>query len=227
MLVTRPLPEAEETARRLRLLRCTPVLAPLLEIRTRALAAAGRPQAVLVTSGNAVAALPAALLDLPVLAVGDATAERLRRAGWRDVHSAGGDAAALAELAARRCHPAGGPLLLACGAGLGQTLTADLRGRGLRVLRRVAYATQPVAALPETARIALEQGTLRAALFFSAATARVFMNILQRDRAAAAVAGMEAMAISSATAAVLRPLPWLRLRVAASPTQDELLALLS
>ena len=227
MLVTRPQPGADETAARLEAMGLTAVLAPMLAIAARPVSVKRVPQAVLVTSGNALAALPAALRGAPLLAVGDATAARARVAGFTIVHSAGRDAAALAELAARLCRPAGPPLLLASGEAQGQALAADLRGRGFRVVRRVAYAARPVAAFPDRARNALAAGNLRAALFFSPLTARVFMNVLQRDMPPATVAGMAALAISRATEIALRPLPWLTIRVASSPTQDELLTLLS
>ncbi len=180
-----------------------------------------------MTSGNALPALPRSLRTVPLLAVGDATAARARAAGFGVVHSAGRDAAALAELAARLCVAAGPALLLASGEGQGQALAADLRARGFRILRRVAYAARPVTALPAPARIALEAGCLRAVLFFSPLTARVFMNMLQRDMPTANVAGVAALAISRATEAALRALPWLEIRVASSPTQDALLTLLS
>ncbi|MDA8251716.1 MAG: uroporphyrinogen-III synthase, partial [Rhodospirillales bacterium] len=120
--MTRPQPGASETAARLRALGRDAVLAPMLAIRPRPLSLAFRPQAVLVTSGNAIAALPAALHALPLLAVGDATAARAAAAGFGDVHSAGRDATALAALAARLCRPQAGPLLLASGAGQGGAL---------------------------------------------------------------------------------------------------------
>ena len=43
--------------------------------------------------------------DLPVLAVGDATARAAREAGFESVTSAGGDVGDLAPLAAARCAP--------------------------------------------------------------------------------------------------------------------------
>jgi uroporphyrinogen-III synthase len=227
VLITRPEPGASETARRLASLGFAPVLAPVLHVVARTLGDPGTPQAVLVTSGNALAALPEALRGTLLLAVGDATAARARAAGFRRVHSAGRDAVALAEVAAELCRPAAGPLLLASGAGQGQALAADLRARGFRVRRRVAYAAQPATALPVAARDALDAGSLRAALFFSAQTARVFMSILQRDMEPMLVRGVEALALSSAVAASLRGLPWRQIRVASQPTQDALLALLT
>lgn len=203
-----------------------PVLAPLLCIAPRPLAAGATPQAVLVTSANAIAALPASLCAVTLLAVGDATAARARAAGFLRVHSAGRDAAALVELAIRLCDPAAGPLLLASGAGQGLTLAAALRARGFRVRRRVAYAAQPVAALPHAAAAALEGGELQAALFFSAATARVFAHLIAASGSLTTLKRVEALALSRATETALHPLPWRRIRVASHPTQDELLTLL-
>ena len=227
MLVTRPEPGASETAARLSALGFSPVLAPVMTVVQRAVKATGQPQAVLVTSGNAIPALPALLHQLPLLAVGDASAARATAAGFRDVRSAGRDAAALADLAAAQLSPAAGPLLLASGEGQGMALAAALRSRGFAVWRRVAYATQPAAALQPAARSALGGGAVRAALFFSPQSARHFVTILQRDTPAEVVRGIEALAISRPTEAALQGLPWLRVRVASHPNQEELLKLLA
>ncbi len=226
MLITRPQPGADETAARIAARGLVPVVAPLLEIAPRRVAGFGQPQAILVTSGNALAGLPTSLHGTRLLAVGDATAARARLAGFAQVHSAGRDAAALAELAAGLCVPWGGPLLLASGAGQGSALAAALRARGFRVVRRVAYAARPVPALPEAARTALAADSLRAIVFFSPLTARVFVTMLERDSPHAAVREVEALAISRAAASALRVLPWRRVRVASHPTQEELLTLL-
>lgn len=226
MLVTRPEPGAVETAARISALGFRPVLAPLMMIVPRVLAVPSLPQAVLVTSGNAIPALPAALHPVPLLAVGDATAERARRAGFRNVFSAGRDAAALARLAASKLAPSNGTLLLASGEGQGLALAATLRAQGFAVSRRVAYAAQPVQRLAPDATAELAAGAVRAALFFSPRTAGIFVTILQRDMPAGLVRGVEAMAISDATRAALGGLPWARIHVAPHPTQEGLLSLL-
>ncbi len=227
MIVTRPEPGASETASRLAAGGFAPVIAPLL--RTRALAAVlPRPdaiQAILLTSGNAVPALPATLHRVPALAVGDATAARARAAGFTAVSSAAGEAAALADLAARRCDPAARPLLLACGRGQGASLSAALRRGGFRVLRRCVYVSVAAARLPPEAGRALRGGGTVAALFFSAETARAFVRCLPLSLHAS-LATVAALAISPAAAEPLQSLPWRALRVARRPNQDELLALL-
>lgn len=225
VLITRPEPGAQETAARLRAGGFTPVLAPMLTIQPGRIAMAGPVQAILVTSANAIAALPDAFHDTRLLAVGDATAARARQAGFRHVESAGRDAQALAVLVASSCDADAGKLLLASGAGQGLALAQDLRARGFVVQRRIAYRASPVMDLPDRICALFQQGDIKFALFFSPATARAFVTCITGRYDLAA--GVEALAISQATARVLSLLPWRRIRVASHPNQDELVALLS
>lgn len=228
MLITRPGPGAADTAQRVTALGLRPVQAPVLEIQmlTAQLPSPARLQAVLVTSANAIPALPAAYHGLPLLTVGEATAARAREAGFRSVASARGEVQALVSLVLARCDPAGQPLLLAAGKDRGADATPALQSRGFTVIRRSVYAAVPVAELPAAAREALADGSLRAALFFSPATARAFVRLLAAALPPTSVAGVAALAISPATEAALAPLPWRRIRVASQPNQDDLLALL-
>lgn len=205
-----------------------PVCAPVLRVQSlaAALPAADAMQALLVTSGNAVDALPERYRQLPLLAVGGASAARARHAGFSSVLSADGDAAALAELATRACQPAGRPLLLAAGHGQGAGLARLLRQRGFRVELRAVYRADPAPELPEAARAALAAGGLDAALFFSAETARVFARLVRAAGLVGTVAGVEALALASSIADAVSGLPWRGVRVALNPNQDELLALL-
>lgn len=225
VLITRPEPGASDTARRVRDGGWAPVVAPLLRIRPlpAPLPDAERCQAVLVASLHALG-LPASFHARPLLTVGDATAGRARAAGFREIRSAGRDAAALAALARATLDPAGPPLLLSAGRGQGAALADDLRAAGFRVIRRATYHAAPVSRLPDAATSAIAAG-LAAALFFSAETSRTFVRLLPASRHPA-LTGTEALAISAAAAAVLSPLPWRRIRVAVQPTQNHVLALL-
>ena len=240
VLVTRPLPAALATAALLTARAYVPVIAPLLTILPRdpMLPPPETLQAVLAGSGNAVDHLPATHRRLRLLAVGDATAARARHAGHAEVLSAAADAARLAALAGETLDPGGSPLLLAVGEGQGAGLEAALTARGFRVLRRAVYTTAAAATLPAVARAALvapagafarplsEGQTLRAGLFFSAETARVFRVLVEAEGLADRLGAIVALAISAAAAAELGPLPWRDVRVAAHPDQAALLALL-
>ena len=222
--MTRPEPAASDTARQLATLGFAPVVAPLLRVRALPARLPERPDAVLVTSGNALAALPRRLHGLPLLAVGDATAARARTAGFADVRSAAADAAALAALARQSC-PRGSLLLLASGRGQGGDLAEALRAAGLRVHRRAVYAAETVARFPAAAARALQDGVLRAALFLSAETARAFVRLLP-PALHPALGVVDALAIGQPAADALGALPWRRVRVSSTPTQEGVLALL-
>ena len=228
VLITRPEPGAAETAIRVAALGLRPVVAPLLEISAlpSTLPAVERLQAVLIASGNALTGLPAEYRGLKLLAVGDASAARARAAGFTDVVSADGDAATLVVLACECCDAAGLALLLAVGRGQSLALVAALRARHFRVIRRAVYAATPVPALPDQAAAALRAGDLRAALFFSAETARQFVRLLIRADLCEAVRGVDACAIGQPAATAIETLPWRRVLRAAQPTQDAMLALL-
>ena len=103
--VTRAQPQAAATAERLVQMGHEPVVQPLIETRivpvaSDALANAG---ALAFTSQSAIDAVASqglvpALADLQVFAVGDATADAARRAGFKRVQSAGGSVSDLATL---------------------------------------------------------------------------------------------------------------------------------
>jgi uroporphyrinogen-III synthase len=228
VLITRPQPGAEATARRLRAWHFEPVMAPVLEIIgiPASLPPAEETQAVLVSSANALGALPLPYRARPLFAVGEATASRARAAGFADVRSAAGDGAALARLAIGCCDPAGPPLLLASGRDQGAPQAAPQRAAGFALAHHAVYAAEPVTSFAAPARAALAGHRLEAALFFSAASARHCAALIDAAGLRDATARVAALAISTATATALQHLPWRCVRVAAHPNQDALLALL-
>ncbi len=223
VLVTRPAADAAATADRVRARGFEPVVAPVLDVITLPIDCPPRIDAVLVTSGNALASV-SALASRPLLAVGDGTAAKARASGFTSVESAGGDAASLAALVCVRL-PAGSHLLLSTTVGEGDGLVQGLASAGYIVHRRFGYAIQPVPRLPDSARDALVSGRLHAALFLSARTALVFRDLLPRVLHGHLLA-VEALAIGAPAAAELAPLPWSRVRVSLAPTLEQVLALL-
>lgn len=141
--VTRAEPGAAATAGRLTALGYVALVDPLLEIAPVAAAPDMADAAGLVfTSANGVRAFARlnARRDGPVFAVGTATAEAARAAGFRDVSATpGGDAAALAE---RLGALGAGPLLWPRGRDVALDLTRALAGR-IEVRPLVVYSAQP------------------------------------------------------------------------------------
>ena len=227
VLITRPSPGAQETARRVEALGRTPIIAPLQLVRPveMRLPRPARIAALVLTSRNAIPALPPAWHATPVHAVGDATARLAREAGFTTVHSADGDAVALAAAIARVV-PAGATLLLATGAGVGLPIAAMLRRLGYRVIRRIAYRVVAATALPPAAAAALGDTRGLVALVFSAEAGRVLAELVRAAGLTEATRHCEAITISSRAAMALRGQPWRAIHVAARPTQDAMLAML-
>jgi uroporphyrinogen-III synthase len=227
VLITRPQPAAEETARRVEALGLRPIVAPLLTIRRVPADLPGDAAAVLVTSSNAIESLPAWARSRPILAVGDATAARARAAGFPHVLSAGGNASDLAALVDRALpSELPGELLLLTGKGQGTALVGLLRDQQRQVVVREVYETAAVPELPGPAATALREGGLDVALFFSTDTAGAFVHLVNGAHLQAELPDTDAIAISRAAGMALEALPWRRVRVAARPTQDAMLALL-
>ena len=224
VLITRPEPAASATAALLSARGYQVHLAPMLAIAPVLGLAVRKVQAILVTSANALAALAAYDRATRLLTVGDATAAQAQAMGFDDVRSAGRDAVALARMAGAQLDPTGGTVLLVSGNGQGLPLMQELRAQGFRVIRRIAYRRVAAHTLPVAALAALQAGRIGTALFYSADTARAFLRCAADHKAA--LADIEALAISPQTAQALRSVAWRGLRVAAHPNQDELVALL-
>lgn len=225
VLVTRAAPEAWATARRLAAEGFEPVVAPMLEIVYLAYPdlALDDAQALLFTSVNGVRAFAAASdrRDLRVLCVGEATAQAARKAGFKDALSADGDSTALETLAKAALDPRKGAVMHASGAEVAGDLTAGLARAGFTARRAVVYRALAADALPAGA-----MDRLGAALFHSPRGASVFADLVHDAGAAESVRGADALCLSAAVAAAAEALPWRTIRVAQTPREDALLALL-
>lgn len=226
VLVTRPEPGGPATAAALRALGHVPVLAPCLEIDPLPVDLPGGSDAIVIASTQALAGLPHALHDVPLFAVGDATAARARAMGFRAVSSAAGTAAELTSLISEMMQP-GASLLLPCGEGHSLRLAADLRAHGFRVSRRVVYRSRPAQSLTAAAEAALSAGAIDRVMVFSPATARHFITLVEAAGLSDTLGHATAIAISQATATPLRRLKLAAIRTAISPDQDHMLAILS
>lgn len=185
ILVTRPPAAAARTAQRLRERGHDILIAPLLDIvPSHEPMPAGAWDALVLTSENALVALPDPPACVPVLAVGDRTAAAAEQAGFTDVRSAEGDRHALALLAQEGLPP-GSRLLIVAGRDRKDDLAPRLREAGHEVTLWTAYAAEAAETLPADARSALADGDLDAALHYSRRSAAICLALARR-------AGLEA-----------------------------------
>ena len=221
--VTRARPGAEATAARLVDMGHGPLVSPLLAIRRlRPLIDLTGVAALAFTSRNGVAAFAA--LDpgrgLPVFAVGDATADAAREAGFRHVRSAAGDVAALAALIT--AEPVDGIVLTAGAREPAGDLPGALEAAGVKTRAAVLYAA--VAAPGGRGLAALGAGRLDGVLIHSPRAARRLADLT--GGLAPAARAVPAFCISPAAAAPLSGSPLFARLVADRPDEGALLSLL-
>jgi uroporphyrinogen-III synthase len=225
LLVTRPQPDANRTATRLRAAGHEVLVQPMLAPEYLPIDTAGDPAAIAVTSRNGVRALAfmpnaARWTRTPVFAVGEATAEAARRAGFRDVRSAGGDSAGLATLVATELDPAAGTVLYPSAEDRRPELETGLRAAGFRVHAAVAYRMRPATTLAAPVSSALRDRALDGVLLYSARTARTFATLVAAAGLNDALAALTIYAISKATAEAAAWPDGALVQVAAHPTED-------
>jgi uroporphyrinogen-III synthase len=228
-LITRPQEEADALVPALAARGVGALIAPMMQIHfLQAIPDLGGVQAVLCTSANGVRALSRACgeRDVPLFAVGDATAARARHEGYTAVESAKGNSLDLAQFVARRLRPEDGRLLHACGSDVTGNLIGDLRERGFETERNVLYEARPTAALTALAAGALAARQIDFALFFSPRTAAIFTRLVDAAGVGGARETIVALSISAAADAALGGATWRARRVARRPDQVALLDLL-
>lgn len=209
--ITRAQPGAEATAERVRALGHEALVAPLLKVRLVEdveIDLSGI-AALAFTSANGVRAFAERTGDrsLRVFAVGSATAQVARAAGFRSVLSADGDVETLAEGIASRRKELKGVVLNPGAAEPAGDLAGALEKRGVTARRLVLYEAAPVQ-LPDVEAEVLTRAD--AVLLHSPRAARVLAGVLKAHPAPQ----LRALGLSKA---VIRPLARVRLAAKRHP----------
>lgn len=226
LLLTRPREDAQETLRALEGQGHEVWLEPLLEIRERSEAGIDLQgvQALVVTSRNGLRAFThlCGRRDLPVYAVGPASATAARQAGFSEVYPGDGDAEKLADLIMHELDPAAGALLHPAGRNVAGALSARLENAGYDLRRAVLYDALPARAFSSATIALLRAGTLDAVLLFSPRTAETFTRLVVQAGLAPACETLAAFCLSPAVAAAAL-LPWRSVYTAEAPNQEAML----
>jgi uroporphyrinogen-III synthase len=232
LIVTRPEPDDDRTARALIRLGHVAILSPMLDIVLDPKAKIPKTpyQAVLVTSSNAVRALAARpdrpfAPDTPLLAVGDQTALEAKRAGFAGARSAGGAVEDLLSLASG-LKPGDGPLLYATGKARAGDLAERLKERGFEIETVILYRAEPRARLAKVAEAALSNGSVDGVLFYSRRTAASFALALRAGALAPLGKNVVCFCLSDACAEPLAAVTSGKVLVAERPDQLALFALI-
>jgi uroporphyrinogen-III synthase len=226
VVVTRPQADSERTAASLEALGHEVLVAPLMRIEPVAVDLARTWGAIVITSANALQAVPATadgVKTLPVFAVGDRSAEAARRAGFAEVNSANGDIRDLVRLVAARAVGAKAPLLYLAGEDRSGDLVAQLAAHGIDAEMKVVYRIV-AEVFPPVLAAALESGDVDAVLHFSRRSAELFVEGARSSGVAGPAEDVRHLCLSSQVAEPLTGAS--RIAVAARPEEAALIALL-
>ena len=228
VLVTRPHPDNEATARALRERGFDVVLAPMLRYEALPLtdALGADFDAVIVTSANALRAVEAelgGLLKLPLFAVGDHTASEARRLGFAEVISAAGDAGRLRDLLRKRGKGKKAKrLLYLAGSDLSRDLAGELSEYGFEVVTETTYRMVALPTLSNETREAFAANEVEAVLHYSRRSARAFLEAARAVGVEISALAVPPCCISANVAAILHEAGALQVLAAASPDENAL-----
>jgi uroporphyrinogen-III synthase len=232
VLVTRPHPDNEATARALRERGFEAVLAPMLRFEALPLADDLEADfaAVIATSANALRAVEAqlgALLKLPLFAVGEHTASEARRLGFGQVISAEGDAGKLRDLVRKSLKAKKAKrLLYLAGSDLSRDLAGELSESGFEVVTQTTYRMTALSSLSRETRDAFAANEVEAVLHYSQRSARAFLEAARAEGVEITALAVPQCCISANVAAILREAGALQVLAAASPDENALIGAL-
>jgi len=238
VLVTRPHPDDVATAAALRARGFEVLKAPMLRVEPVPFHddADARYGAVIVTSANALRAIAphlagSRLLKLPLFAVGEHTASAARDAGFGEVLTARGDAAALRDLVLAAVKSKqlkkGATLLYLAGADLARDLSGELGEKGFTVVTHTTYRMIPASSLPREICDAFVANRIEAVLHYSRRSARAFLDAARSGGVEISALALPQCCISAAVAAILRDAGATQVTAAAQADENALFEALS
>lgn len=225
ILITRPEPDSSDFGARVKLAGLEPMVCPALKIERLPYTAPDltKYHGLVFTSTNAVRFLPPGMAQsMPVYCVGDRTAREAKIHGFREITSAGGNAADLAVL-----------LKYVPGTGIKKFLHISGRhvaGADLKTLNMVdnleIYKTVRAENLPPSCVRAMKERQVEAVTFFSARTARTFVNLAQKHGLLETFSAIKLLCISDSVLQSVRTYGWAGTYTAKAPDAPAMLDLI-
>ncbi len=184
-------------------------------------------QALLLTSANGVRALAEKTdrRDIPVYAVGDATATTARKIGFSQVHSAAGDVETLVGLVKEILKPKDGPLLHIAGSEVAGDLIGLIERAGFECTREILYEAIVERSLKSSTIAAIKDNQIDAVTLYSPRSAERFVELIRKARLVRSCQKIMAICLSQAVAVKISEIQWQDILIATEPNQDALLEL--
>ncbi len=186
--------------------------------------------ALAFTSANGVRAYARLMTSRasPVFAVGEATAQSARQAGFKTVFIADGDVASLSRLIAKEREVITGDVLHITGTRQAGDLSSALQKLGVNGRKSALYVMDEIEALPGSAIAALNDVAKSVwVALFSPRTAVLFVRLVAEAGLENRLGKMRAACLSEAVAEEVRMFTWERVAVAKQRNSASMLALIT
>lgn len=227
ILVTRPQPGADQTARRLSGLGIEPLVLPFTEmvklVHRLDDAVLKNADAVVVTSANALRHADKRMLNklkhLPVFTVGDATKDAALDKGLSNVVSANGDAHDLSGLVTERLKP-NSSIVYLCGKTRTDDIEMNFAKAGFKIWSVETYQTIKVSQLTYKLGQLMEHHTLDGVLLYSGISAHIYSEVWSDRTAGKSIAIPMSFCISERAKATLSPALQSQVIVCSQPRDD-------
>ena len=230
VLVTRPDEEGLELANQLKTIGIEPLLEPMLIVENLPVddLSYDKTQAYIITSANSIKALLKLKpdMEIPLFAVGNASAVTARNSGFKTVYSADGDADDLAKLVDDILSPKEGDLLYITGKTQSGNLVQKLSSLGFGCHEVFVYETIPRRSLSRSTVAAIKNDKVGTILLYSSKTAEVIVTLIRKSRLVRQCKKITIICLSEGIASVAKKLKWYNVLVSDKPTQESMLDLL-
>lgn len=232
ILITRPIEDAEALAEILKERGHGVFIEPMLDIYVLEdarldveKALSKNPQAIILTSGNGARALSHLTdkRDIPVIAVGEASAMAARHRDFKDAFSANGDIKKLEHYIIENCDRDKGSLIHIAGSVVAGDLQGNLEKFGFKVDRIVSYLAKPVRYLSNGLLNKLKKNQLDTVLFYSPRTAKIFVDRIKQEGVENKMENIAAFCLSPRVEDMISKIKWAEVSRAEYPTQSALL----
>ena len=230
VLVTRPDEEGLALANQLKTVGKKTLLEPMLIVENLPVKdlSYDKTQAYVITSANSIKALLNLRpdLEIPLFAVGNASAIVARKSGFKTVYSADGDSDDLAKLVDDILNPSEGDLLYISGKTQSGNLFKKLSSLGFGCREVFVYETIPRKSLSPETVAAIKNDQVDTILLYSSKTAEVLIKLVRKSRLVRQCKKITIICLSKGIANVAKSLNWYNVLVSDKPTQEGMLGLL-
>ncbi len=225
VLITRPLRDALPLQAVLKSKGFDSLVAPVYESHFFPLLPLESPQALIITSKNALRSIEndQDLKNIPLYGVGDETTRLAQEMGFIRTFNASGTGQDVIKLIIETADPKKGTLYHLSGDVIKVDFIKELAPKGFQVKRQIVYTMKESSHFPITVIDGFRYQNITHVMFFSSRTAKTFANLLQKSGLDHQTSSMVALCLSNNIAEAIHTLRWKTIWVSKLPNENNMI----